>query len=199
MIHGSCSEIRCSLARLNTNKERSISLPSREQRRRQRTIRYHILRQKYVAHPKDVQVNVFVKNHMQFLRKNYPRKTRESEVQISVQSLVFVDRWSVQMLSESFNQSIENVRLILRQRTARRMRVRPRPPTSLFGINDEDERERLVREQIMKRDMRKTGTAGSMDDNNDEPVDYRVLAEESHLMPRTRPSNQYMERDVSQQ
>jgi hypothetical protein len=103
------------------------------------------------------------------------------------------------MLSESFNQSVENVRLILRQRTTRRMRVRPRSPTSLFGIKDEDERERLVREQIIKRDLRKTGTAGSTDDNDDEPVDYRVLAEESHLMPRARPSNQYTERDVSQQ
>ena len=177
---------------------KTFGLLSRQQRRRQRAVRYHILRRKYVAHPNDVQVNVFVKNHMQFLHKNYPRMEIEWLIRLSVQCLFLVDRWTVSMLSESFNQSIDNVRLILRQRTTRRMRVRPRPPTSLFGIEDEDERERLVREQIIKRDLRKTGSAGSNDNNDDEPVDHRVLAEESHLIARRRPSDQYMEREVSQ-
>ncbi len=44
----------------------------RQQRKRQHTIRYHILRRKYVAHPNDIKVDPYVKNHMQFLHKNYP-------------------------------------------------------------------------------------------------------------------------------
>jgi hypothetical protein len=47
-------------------------LPYRQQRKRQRNIRYHILRRKYVVHPNDIQVDPYVKNHMQFLHKNYP-------------------------------------------------------------------------------------------------------------------------------
>lgn len=44
----------------------------RQQRRRQRTVKYHMLKHKYVAHPNDVDVDLYVKNHMQFLHRNYP-------------------------------------------------------------------------------------------------------------------------------
>lgn len=47
---------------------------SRQQRKCQQVIRYHILRRKYVAHPKDIQIDPYVKNHMQFLYKNYPSR-----------------------------------------------------------------------------------------------------------------------------
>jgi hypothetical protein len=96
------------------------------------------------------------------------------------------------MLAESFNQSVENVRLILQQRTKRGMRVRPRPPSTLFGIEDDDEREKLVREHIMKRDLRNT----NQPEDDEDPVDHQILAEESNLVSRRRPSNAYLERDV---
>ncbi len=104
----------------------------------------------------------------------------------------FVERWTVAMLAESFNQSVENVRLILQQRTKRGMRVRPRPPSTLFGIEDDDEREKLVREHIMKRDLRNT----NQPEDDEDPVDHQILAEESNLVSRRRPSNAYLERDV---
>ena len=99
------------------------------------------------------------------------------------------------MLAESFNQSIENVRLILQQRARRNMRVRPRSPTTLFNVKDEDERERLVREHIIKRDLRVPNNQVE----DDEPVDHQILAEESHLVQRQRPSNEYLKRDVRTQ
>ncbi|CAF4385064.1 unnamed protein product, partial [Adineta steineri] len=43
-----------------------------QQRKRQNTVRYHILKRKYVVHPNDIKVDPYVKNHMQFLHKNYP-------------------------------------------------------------------------------------------------------------------------------
>jgi hypothetical protein len=43
----------------------------RQQRKRQHAIRYHILKRKYVAHPNDIKIDPYVKNHMQFLYKNY--------------------------------------------------------------------------------------------------------------------------------
>lgn len=107
----------------------------------------------------------------------------------------FLERWSLDRLAESFNYSIDNIRLILQQRTTRGMRVRPRPPSSLFGIKDEQERERLIREHIIKRDI--GDPKNSVSENDDgEPVDHQVLAEESHLVPRRRPSDDYMERYV---
>jgi hypothetical protein len=99
------------------------------------------------------------------------------------------------MLAESFNQSIDNIRLILQQRTIRRMRVRPRPPSSLFGIKDEEEREKLIREHIIKRDLQNTNKPELQEDDGD-PVDHQVLAEESNLVPRRRPSDTYVEKDV---
>ena len=111
---------------------------------------------------------------------------------------LYSGRWTIDMLAESFNQSVENVRLILQQRTTRRLRVRARPPSSLFGVKDEEEREKIIREHMMKRDLSrrdKPELANNEDDN--EPVDHQVLAEESHLLPRERPSDDYMKRDVS--
>ena len=99
------------------------------------------------------------------------------------------------MLAESFNQSIDNVRLILQQRTTRGMRVRRRPPSSLFGIKDEEERERLIREDIIKRDLSSSNKSELQEDDGD-PVDHQVLAEESNLVPRQRSSDAYLERDV---
>ena len=110
---------------------------------------------------------------------------------------LFSERWNLEMLAESFNQSVNNVRLILNQRTTRGMRVRPRSLSSLFGIKDEEERERLIREQILKRDIRNRNQPELNNDDNDDEVDYQVLAEESNLLPRQRPSDAYMERDVS--
>jgi hypothetical protein len=104
-----------------------------------------------------------------------------------------IERWTVSMLAESFNQSVENVRLILQQRTKRSMRVRPRPPSTLFSIKDEDERERLVREHIIKRDLPNNN---NQVEDDDDPVGHQVLAEESHLVSRQRPSNEYLKRDV---
>jgi hypothetical protein len=101
------------------------------------------------------------------------------------------------MLAESFNQSVDNVRLILKQRTTRGMRVRPRPPSSSFGIKDEEEREKLIQEHIIKRDLRSNNKSELEKDDSD-PVDYQVLAEESNLVPRQRPSDAYMKRDVRQ-
>ena len=98
------------------------------------------------------------------------------------------------MLAESFNQSVDNVRLILRQRTTRQMRVRPRPSSSLFSIKDEEERERIIREHMMKRDLRSSKSELTQEDGD--PVDYQVLAEESKLAPKRRPSDTYMEKDV---
>jgi hypothetical protein len=77
------------------------------------------------------------------------------------------------------------------------MRVRLRPPSSLFDIKDEEEREKLVREHIIKRDLRHSNKSElEKDDDDGGPVDYQVLAEESNLVPRRRPSDAYMERDV---
>ena len=33
------------------------------------------------------------------------------------------------------------------------MRVRPRPPSTLFSIKDDEEREKLLREHVHKRDI----------------------------------------------
>ncbi|CAF1645474.1 unnamed protein product [Adineta ricciae] len=174
------SELEHLAVATSRNKSLQINYEKELERKRQRSIRYHVLRRKYVAHPNDIQINPYVKNHMQFLRKNYP------------------SRWTVDMLAESFNQSVENVRLILQQRTTRRLRVRARPPSSLFGVKDEEEREKIIREHIMKRDLsrRNRPELANTDDDN-EPVDHQVLAEESHLLPRQRPSDDYMKRDVS--
>lgn len=108
----------------------------------------------------------------------------------------FVERWNVQMLAESFNQSMENVRLILQQRTRRGMRVRARPPSSLFGVKNEEEAEKIIREHLIKRDLISPQKSTPPIDDG-EPVDHQILAEESHLIPRQRPSNSYLERDVS--
>jgi hypothetical protein len=108
---------------------------------------------------------------------------------------VFLARWTHSILAESFNQSIDDVRLILRQRTARRMRVRARAPSSLFGIEDEQERERLVRDQLLKRDLSSHHVNTSNDD--EQPVDCRVLAEESRFQKRYHPSDDYRQRRVS--
>ncbi|CAF1168807.1 unnamed protein product [Adineta ricciae] len=172
------SELEHLAVATSRNKSLQINYEKELERKRQRSIRYHVLRRKYVAHPNDIQINPYVKNHMQFLRKNYP------------------SRWTVDMLAESFNQSVENVRLILQQRTTRRLRVRARPPSSLFGVKDEEEREKIIREHIMKRDLsrRNRPELANTDDDN-EPVDHQVLAEESHLLPRQRPSDDYMKRD----
>ena len=107
--------------------------------------------------------------------------------------IFFEDRWTVKMLAESFNQSIDNVRLILRQRTTRTMRVRPRHPATLFGIKHDEERERLMREHIIKRD---TGDYSNSDDDED-LIDCRVLAEESNLIRQQRSTDIYTKRDVS--
>ncbi len=109
--------------------------------------------------------------------------------------ICFLERWTVEMLAESFNQSVDNVRLILQQRTIRRMRVRTRPPSSLFGIKDEEERERLIREHIIKKDLNNSNKPELQEDDGD-PVDHQVLAEESKLVSRRRPSDAYLERDV---
>lgn len=166
---------------------------NRQQRKRQRAVRYHILRRKYVAHPNDIQVDPYVKNHMQFLYKNY--RSMSSRYFHLGSFFVFLERWTVEMLADSFNQSAANVRLILQQRTKRGMRVRPRPPSTLFGIEDEEEREKLIREHIMKRDLRNSNKSELPEDDGD-PVDHQVLAEESNLVSRRRPSNAYLERDV---
>jgi hypothetical protein len=76
------------------------------------------------------------------------------------------------------------------------MRVRPRPPSSVFGIKDEQERERLIQEHIIKRDLRNNNNKSELEKDDSDPVDYQVLAEESNLVPRQRPSDAYMKRDV---
>ncbi|CAF1238086.1 unnamed protein product [Adineta steineri] len=159
------------------NKSLQINYEIDQQRKRQNTVRYHILKRKYVVHPNDIKVDPYVKNHMQFLHKNYPK------------------RWTAEILAESFNQSVDNVRLILQQRTRRRMRVRPRPPTTLFGIKDEEEREKLVRDHIIQRDIGINNKPDLVKDDDEEPVDYQILAEESNLVSQKRPSDIYMKRD----
>lgn len=109
--------------------------------------------------------------------------------------MFLLERWTVEKLAESFNQSIDNIRLILQQRTTRRLRVRPRSPSSLFGIKDEEEREKLIREHIIKRDIR-NNTPELENNDHDSRVDHQVLAEESKLVSRRRPSDVYLERDV---
>ena len=96
------------------------------------------------------------------------------------------------MLAESFNQSEENVRLILQQRTRRRLRVRPRSPSSSFGIKDPEEREKQIDEHILQRDI----THWKSSQSNEDPVDSRILAEESDLLPRHRPSQTYLSKQV---
>ena len=110
---------------------------------------------------------------------------------------LFVERWNVQMLAESFNQSVDNVRLILQQRTKRGMRVRARSPSSLFGVKDEEQAEKLMREHLLKRDLVSHRKSTLPEDDGD-PVDHQILAEESQLISRRRPSNAYLERDVSE-
>ena len=97
------------------------------------------------------------------------------------------------MLAESFNQTEENVRLILQQRTTRRLRVRTKRPTTTFGINDREEKEKLIEEHLLQRDLTQWKSSSSDED----PVDPRVLAEESHLIRRTRPSETYLSKEVS--
>ncbi|CAF2748221.1 unnamed protein product [Rotaria sp. Silwood2] len=169
------SELEYLAVQTSKNKSLQIDYEIEQQRKRKHTIRYHILRRKYVAHPNDIKVDPYIKNHMQFLHKNYSK------------------RWTLDMLAESFNYSIDNVRLILRQRTTRRMRVRPRPPSSLFGIKDEEECEKLIREHIIKRDLTISKNSELENDDGDS-VDYQVLAEESNLVSRRRPTDAYMER-----
>ncbi|CAF3728419.1 unnamed protein product [Rotaria sp. Silwood1] len=121
---------------------------------------------------------------------NIYRPEIESELEyLAVQT----KRWTIDMLAESFNYSIENVRLILRQRTKRRMQVRSRSPSSLFNIKDEEEREKIIREHIIKRDLNISKNS-EFENDDDDPVDYQVLAEESNLVPRQRPTDVYMER-----
>ncbi|CAF3759099.1 unnamed protein product [Rotaria sordida] len=170
------SELEYLAVQTSRNKSLQIDYEIEQQRKRKRTIRYHILRRKYVIHPNDIKVDPYIKNHMQFLHKNYPK------------------RWTVKMLAESFNYSIDNIRLILQQRTTRRMRVRSRSPSSLFSIKDEEEREKLLREHIIKRDLNLNKNPELENDDNNDPVDYQVLAEESNLVPRRRSSDAYMER-----
>lgn len=100
------------------------------------------------------------------------------------------------MLAESFDQSVENVRLILQQRTKRGMRVRTRPPSSLFDVKDEDEADKIMREHLIKRDLISHRKSTLPNDEDGDPVDHQILAEESHLISRQRPSNSYLERDV---
>ena len=174
--------------------------PYRQQRKRQRIIRYHILRRKYVVHPNDIEVDPYVKNHMQFLHKNYPSTSSYHIISTHLFDKnkifhLFLERWTAAMLSESFDQSVDNVRLILKQRTTRGMRVKPRPPSSIFGIKDEKERERLIGEHIIKRDLHNK-TKPELEKNDGDPVDYQILAEESKLVPRKRPSDAYMKKDV---
>ncbi|CAF4843285.1 unnamed protein product, partial [Rotaria magnacalcarata] len=78
-------------------------------------------------------------------------------------------------LAESFNYPVRDVKLILQQRTKRRMRVRPRPPSSVFGIKDDDEREKIIREHIIKRDLRNSKNE-ALEKDDGEPVDCQVLA-----------------------
>lgn len=73
------------------------------------------------------------------------------------------------------------------------MRVRPRTPSSLFGVQDEQTGEKRMREHIMQRDL---SSARKVDLDDGEPVDYQVLAEESKLVARRRPSDGYREREV---
>lgn len=110
--------------------------------------------------------------------------------------IFLLERWTVQMLAESFDQSVANVRLILQQRTRRGMRVRARPPSSLFGVQDEEQAEKIIREHLIQRDLL-TAQKSTSPTNDDEPVDHQILAEESHLIPRQRPSSTYLQRDVS--
>jgi hypothetical protein len=76
------------------------------------------------------------------------------------------------------------------------MRVRPRPPSSLFGIKDEEEREKVMLEHIIKRDITNNNKPELENDDDNSPVDHQILAEESKLVPRRRPSDAYLERDV---
>lgn len=96
------------------------------------------------------------------------------------------------MLAQSFNQTEENVRLILQQRTTRRLRVRAKRPTTTFGINDQEEKEKLIEEHLLQRDLTQWKSSSSDED----PVDPRVLAEESHLIRRERPSEIYRSKEV---
>lgn len=100
------------------------------------------------------------------------------------------------MLAESFNYSVNDVRLILSQRTKRGMRVRPRSTASLLDNKDEEEREKIIREHIINRDINKSKKPELENDDGD-PVDFQILAEESNLVSRRRPSDAYMERYVS--
>lgn len=109
--------------------------------------------------------------------------------------VLFSERWSLQMLAESFNYSVDEVRLILSQRTTRRLRVRPRPTISSLDDKDEDEREKLIQDHILKRDLSSIKRS-ELEADDGEPVDYQVLAEESNLVSRRRPSDAYVERDV---
>ncbi|CAF3799329.1 unnamed protein product [Rotaria magnacalcarata] len=169
------SELEYLAVQTSRNKSLQVDYEKEQQRKQRQTVRYHILRRKYVAHPNDIEVDPYIKNHMQFLHKNYP------------------NRWAADRLAESFNYPVRDVKLILQQRTKRRMRVRPRPPSSVFGIKDDDEREKIIREHIIKRDLRNSKNE-ALEKDDGEPVDCQVLAEESNLVPRQRPSDAYMER-----
>ena len=145
-----------------------------------------------MAHPNDVEVDLYVKNHMQFLHRNYPSESDGFRSTRTARCLALAERWTVPVLAESFNRSVDDVRLILRQRTTRRMRVRPRV-SSLFGVKDEETGERQMREHIMKRDL---SSVQNIELDDGDPVDYQVLAEESQLVRRRRPSDGYREREV---
>ena len=75
------------------------------------------------------------------------------------------------------------------------MRVRPRSSSTLFAIKDEEERNRLIEEHLLKRDLN-INVSSSTDDEI--PVDYRVLAEESRILPRQRASDEYLRKKVRQ-
>ena len=61
---------------------------------------------------------------------------------------------------------------------------------------DEDEREKVMLEHIIKRDITNNNKVELENDDDNDPVDHQILAEESKLVPRRRPSDAYLERDV---
>lgn len=96
------------------------------------------------------------------------------------------------MLAQSFDQTEENIRLILQQRASRRLRVRPKPLATTFGINDKEEKDKLIEQHLLQRDI-KNYKSTKIDD---EPVDSRVLAEENRILSRERPSEIYLSKEV---
>ncbi|CAF1561287.1 unnamed protein product, partial [Didymodactylos carnosus] len=75
------------------NKSLQLNYELEKSRKQQATARFHMLKRKYFAHPNDVVVKQEVKNHIQFLHKNYPK------------------RWDIDTLANGFGLSREDVQL----------------------------------------------------------------------------------------